>query len=71
MRVFRDKRQNVKFIIVKIESQLKESLNDQLMDSNLSQQDLDWGALMNLNFSGVIRQNTERKTKKEGMRKNF
>ena len=55
-RIFRNKRQNIKIVIVKIKCQLKESLGDQLEDSNLNQQELDWGAKMGLKFSESVRQ---------------
>jgi hypothetical protein len=58
-RVFRDESLNSQFIIIKIKSLWKESLGEHLLDLNLSQQDLEWGASLDLQFSGDIRQHKD------------
>jgi hypothetical protein len=55
-RVFRDESLTSQFIIIKIKSLWKESLGEHLPDLNLSQQDLEWGASLDLRFSGDTRQ---------------
>lgn len=41
--------------MIKIKFQLKESLGDHLEDTNLSQQDFEWGIMMGLQFYEVVR----------------
>jgi ribonuclease HI len=55
-RVFRDESLTMQFIIIKIKILWKESLGEHLSDLNLSQQDLEWGASLDLRFSGDTRQ---------------
>lgn len=60
-RVSRDESLNPHFTIIKIKNMWKETLGEHLLDSNLRQQDLDWGALMDLQFYGETRQHKDTK----------
>jgi ribonuclease HI len=53
-RIFRNKEQDAKFVVIKIKCQLKECLGDQMDDSNLCQQDIDWGASFDLQFQKAV-----------------
>eukprot|EP00253_Pinus_taeda_P027306 PITA_27306 len=49
-RIFRNHEQEAKLVAVKIKSQLKENLRDIKDDLNLSQQDINWGSFLGLQF---------------------
>ena len=53
-RIFRNKEKDVKFVGVKIKCQLKDFLGEKKDDSNLCQQDIDWGASLDLQFQKVV-----------------
>ena len=55
-RIFRLQVQEVKLVSAKIKHQLKEILGIQLEVTNLSQQKIDWGERLGLQFAQVARQ---------------
>jgi ribonuclease HI/exonuclease III len=55
-RIFRVQVQEAKLVSIKIKNQLKESLGDQLEETNLSQQDIEWGERLGLQFAQAARQ---------------
>lgn len=53
-RIFKNKDQDAKFVGVKIKFQLKDCLGEQKDDSNLCQQDIHWGASLDLQFQKSV-----------------
>ena len=60
-RIFRDKKNDFKIVLVKIKSQLKDSLGDQLDGADLSEHDSKWIAMLDLNFKVIVRPPTSLK----------
>jgi len=53
-RIFRDKEQNYKVVANTFKGQLNEWLSDKNDEKNLSQHDIEFGAVLNLNFQKSI-----------------
>lgn len=54
-RIFKSKKRAAKLIWVKIKSHLKECMGDQLSIKDLTEQDIAWGASLDLHFSDIVK----------------